>query len=252
MKERQTHETTRLLVSLANGEAGVAILEARQSTMGMDLFLRGDEVSVGRIVGKISSWVLGQVIRGSHSIIYGEHVSALGLTKEDGSYGFQKFDTTAPFNPLPGLHLDNEAQTDIQVAYRIFGFMTDGVRIDSERVGQCYCGRFFFSLRAGERKSRACSKAHQAVLSARMLREHPDYLQKERNRNTKRMSAVREAEKLLHAWMNEGRTARECEKLLHSWNTKNGSVIGKRSFFNILEKGVGTPGTQSKKEGVPK
>jgi len=138
--------------------------------MGKDLFISADQEKVESILGKIAGHVLWQVIRGDRLIAYGEYVSALGLTIEDGAYGFRRFDTTAPFKPLPGLFLDNEGPNNIQVAYRIFEHLTSGGIIDSERVGKCYCGRFFRSLRAGARKSRACSKAHQAILSSREMR----------------------------------------------------------------------------------
>ena len=251
MAETQTHKTTRLLVDLANGEAREKILDARRFTMGQDLFIRADEENVGVIIGKIAGHVLDQVIRGSVSIVYGEHVSALGLAREGRGYGFRKFDTTTSFKPLPGLDLGNETANDIQVAYRIFEHLVSGESIDSGRVGQCYCGRYFLSIRTGKRKSRACSKAHQAVACARKLRESPAYLQRERDRNTERMRLVREAEKLVRKWVGEGMTARECERLLHVWNDRKGSVLGKRAFFNLLEKISGTPGTQTEKKSVP-
>ena len=51
------------------------------------------------------------------------------------------------------------------------------------------------------------------------------------------MAAVRVAEKLMNQWINEGKTARERELSLRKWNEANGAIIGKRAFYNILEKG---------------
>ncbi len=119
--------------------------------------------------------------------------------------------------------------------------------IDLTRVGKCpVCLKFFVVRRGGQRRSRACSREHGNVLAARRMRASPPYQEKKRQRETARIRAGRQAAKLIQQWIEEGRNPKEREKLLHDWNNKNGNLLGKKAFFNILEKGavhVVHPGT---------
>ena len=110
-------------------------------------------------------------------------------------------------------------------------------RIDVEPLGRCeVCRRFFISLRGGKRRSRACGKQHQAVLSSRESRNSDTYRAKERLRNRERMAAVREAERLVRQWRRKGMTDKEQANLLWMWNDEKGSILGKKAIFNILKK----------------
>ena len=256
MAETTTHNILRLLVDLANGEGDKEchkeiLLHARQETRGMDRFINptGNE-PVLRILQAISRGVLDQASNGLPTIVYGEQVSSLGFQRENGLFSPVRLDTTASFRLYPGWGLDGEKQEDVQVAFRMFGYLVSGGLLSPERVGKCpcplpmkdseprLCGRYFLSLRLGQKKSRACSKAHQAVLIAKELRDSPKYREKENARNARRMAAVREAEKRVAGWKKEGKTKEEVLSLLWTWNKENGSILKKRAFFNILEKGV--------------
>lgn len=254
MGKIETDKLESLMVDLANGEPDMALLnEIRQKTAGMDCFINptGNE-AVLLILGGIARHVLDQAMMGAGTILYGEQVSGLGFHhRRNGLLAPRRFDTMASFKPLPGFGLDAEPR-DIQVAYRMFGGLIEGGTLFPERIGKCHCGRYFRSVRLGQKKSRACSPAHRAVLSSRELRADPDYKERANIRDAKRIAAVRKAGKLVSRWNLEGKSPQEKERLLRDWNEENGSILGKRSFFNILEKGVGTPGAQSKKEGVPK
>jgi len=111
--------------------------------------------------------------------------------------------------------------------------------IDRERVGKCpVCQKYFVVRRGGQRRSKACSREHGNILAARRLRSSPSYQEKMREKEAARIRAGRQAAKLVRQWIEEGRDAREREKLLRDWNNKKGAPLGKRAFYNVLEKGV--------------
>ncbi|OOH77758.1 hypothetical protein [Leptospirillum ferriphilum] len=239
MEERTTHNLSEVLVNIANGEPDLSLLvRIRQETAGMDLFINpssGDK-AVLRILAVVAAFVLDQAIGGAVNIIYCEQVSFLGFHKEQGSLSPLRFGSSGTFNPLAPVGL--EKANDVQVAMRMFGALIEGGRLDPERVGKCHCGRYFLSARLGARKSRACSKAHQAILMSRELRSSPEYREREKQRNARRMAAVREAEKIIAAWKREGKSPGEVQNLLWDWNKGKGGILGKRSLYSILEKGV--------------
>ena len=209
--------------------------EARQKTAGMDYFINptGNE-PVLRILKEVARHVLDQAIKGM-PVVYGEQVSALGFHKENGLLAPLRFDTAASFVPVPGLGLHNEFKPDIQVAFRMFGGLIEGGAISPERIGKCHCGRYFLSARLGQKKSRACSKDHQAVLISRELRSSKQYREMETKKNARRMAAVREGEKLMIRRIEEGKPHKERTCLLRDWNEKNGAILWRRGLSNILE-----------------
>ena len=133
---------------------------------------------------------------------------------------------------------ESAASNDIQVGYRMFGALIEDGTLSPEIVGKCYCGRYFKSARTGQRKSRTCSPEHRDILLAREYRAGERYEAKGRARNTERMRAVREAEKLVGQWTREGIPSKEKECLLWKWNDENGAVLRKRALYRILEGGV--------------
>ena len=242
MDERTTHSLTEILVGLANKEPDIPLLvKIRQETAGMDFFINpssGDE-AVLRILAVVAAHVLNQAIKGALDLMFANHTVALGFHKEGGVLVPYRYNTTASFEPIPGLGLDAEKKNDVQVAFRMFGALTEGGMLDPGNLGKCpVCSRFFISLRSGARKSRACSKAHQAVLMSQELRSSPEYREREKQRNARRMAAVREAEKIVATWKREGKSPGEVQNLLWDWNKVKGGILGKRSLYSILEKGV--------------
>ena len=253
MEKRTTHnafrDITHTLISLANGDADegvkVILIEARQETAMMILDeSRGrianpsGDIAVRRILAVISRHVLDQAIKGAPNIIYCNQASALGFHKENGSLAPMRFNTMSKLLPVPGLDLGEESDNDIQISLRMFGFLIENGTLSPEKVGKCpICTRYFISQRSGQRRSRACSKAHQAVLVARELRSGHVYRDREKERNARRMAAVRTAERLVSMWKEERKSSTEVSRLLWSWNEENGSILGKRSINTILEKG---------------
>ncbi len=243
-------DITPTIMDLANGEVRTeaqmaALVKAREET-ALTVWDESqgrtanpsDGVSVLEILRVVARHVLDQAIMGVPNIVYCNQVSALGFHRGDGSYSPLRFGTMAKLLPIPGLDLGGKEENDVQISLRMFNHLVENGTLSPERVGKCHCGRYFLSVRLGQRKSRACSKAHQAVLTARGLRSSPAYLKKENEKNARRMAAVREGEKLMIRWIEEGRKHCEREGLLREWNEKNNSVLGKRALNNILEKGI--------------
>lgn len=240
MEERQTQNTVMpLLVGLANGdvlrETGKRLLlEARKRTAGMDFFVNpSSDEAVFRILRAIAGHILDQLVHGAHNVVYGEHVASLGLSREGESHNFRKFDTTATFKPIPGLGLQDEAQNDVQVAYRLFQEVVQGQGLASERIGRCYCGRFFVSSRMGQRKSKACSSAHQAALSTKKQREKKGEAGKEAHRVY--MNHLNEAKRLVYRMIGEGMGRKEVVDNLRQWNKEKGSPLKEKALNTILE-----------------
>ncbi len=246
MEERITHIISEMLVDLANGTPDLTLLvTARKETSaiiwdhsGARVVNPSSDAAILRILAVISRHVLDQTVQGAKNIVYCYQTSALGFHEENGSLQPLRFGTMAVLDPIPGLYLGEEQDGDVQIALRMFGHLIESGTIARERVGKCpVCGRYFLSSRLGKRKSRACSREHQAVLGAREHRAGERYQERGRARNAERMRAIREAERLLKWWAGEGRTPGERERLLRVWNRENGSALGKRAFYNILEKG---------------
>lgn len=191
------------------------------------------------------------------------------LCWEHDGFRFSSVPTVAQADPMDGWNLEPDANSEVwgnrkerlsakmvKDAFIVF----DKLRwnrngpIDPRKIRVCgvpECGKYFILKRGGQRESKACSKAHGNVLSARRLRASPAYLEKGRTKNTERMRAVREAEKLVQQWTNEGHDTINRQSLLWKWNAENGSILGKRAIAGILEKGSGTLGTFSIFKKVP-
>lgn len=75
-------------------------------------------------------------------------------------------------------------------------------------------------------------------MGSRKFRTSLRYQEGGKERNARRMAAVREAEKRVSGWKKEGKNAGEVSRLLWAWNAENGSILGKRAINNILSKGV--------------
>ena len=253
MKERRTHNPEideekeeegnmlPLLIEWANREEiSYRLIDA--AMRGLHLSSSRESVLDG--LSALASGMLSRMIPSSPvgGSIYWRQTVSVDMLRNNG--GLFTFDTTASIqeqNPIK--EWDRlcriEPQT-IRDAFRVFDVLKRGREgtMDARLLRICGvdgCGRFFISARSGARVSRACSKAHQAVLTARDLRASPPYLEREKRRNARRMAAVREAEKLVGQWTEEGKTPDERERLLWKWNEENGSVLGKKAVFNVLE-----------------
>lgn len=255
MEEITTHGEM-LLVALANQELSLQILmeiaeAVLQEVAVLDPILkrRPDPVGVpdiGRIAEGLSLLAIELIDKLIEArtkklafITYAAQEKTDSLYWKDGRYIFG--DIAFGFNrrAIPTWKISKVlSEIDIHDVLQVFSHLQNKIGpIDPERLGKCpICGRYFVSRRRGKRKSRACSKDHQAVLVARELRSSPAYREREKLRNTQRMSAVREAESLVSMWRNEGKTKSEVFHLLWDWNKKNGSILGKRSIHNMLEK----------------
>ncbi|MHB1927660.1 MAG: hypothetical protein ACYCRD_10410 [Leptospirillum sp.] len=240
-----------LMIEWANGEkSGYRLIDA--AMRGLDLASDRDAVFEG--LSALSEEMLSRMIAhapGSINPIYWRQTISVDALRQndDGLFEFETFPSIQGQNPISGweklIRLNPQAIRD---AFRVFDSLREGRKgpMDQRNLRMCAvpkCGRYFIIRRGGQRESKACCKAHGNILSARRLRASPKYQERERHRNTERMRAVREAEKLVRKWIEDGKTPKERETLLRSWNAENGSHLGKRAFFNILEKGSGTPGT---------
>lgn len=239
MEESTTHiPGEKILVDLANREHPDAALN-----LAIHRSLGGKAVSWERLVAglsRLAAELLDNLLSGKRVIVWAMRPAFYQIVLRGGSHVFEEAVDGADRFVAPGWKVAGEFEPgEVRAILEIFDGLREGVdSIDGQRLGKCpICSRYFVSLRSGERKSRACSKAHQAVLVARELRSSERYREREKARNARRMAAVREAQKLVRRWIEEGLPSKEREKRLLEWNTENGSALGKRAFYGILEKG---------------
>lgn len=239
MKKRTTHiPGEKILVDAANGLPSENVLnEAIRRS------LAGKSISKERLVSGLSllaGELLDNLLSGKRIVLWAMRPAYYQMVLRDGRHVFEDSVSGADRFVLPGMRVAVDFNpTEIQAILEVFDELRKGVvSIDGQRLGKCQvCSRYFVSSRTGLRKSRACSKPHQSVLVARELRSSTAYRAREKARNTQRMAAVREAERLVAGWRNEGKTRSEISRLLWAWNAENGSVLGKRAINTILEKG---------------
>lgn len=234
-----------LLIEWANGEeSGYRLIDA--AMWGLNLSSNREDVFGG--LSALAREMLSRMIAPSGSlpdpIYWRQTVSVDLLRQNNGYFTFDAIPSIEGQNPMSGWdQFCRLPPQTIRGAFQVFDTLLSGRRgaMDARLLRICGvdgCGRFFVSPRGGARESRACSKAHQAVLLSRELRASTAYREREKKRNALRMAAVRKAEILVRGWKEEGRTQKERESLLRAWNEKNGEVIKKRAFYNILEKEV--------------
>ena len=240
MEERTTHTPgEKILVALANGEPPEAALN-----LAIHRSLGGKAVSRERLIAGLSllaGEILDNLLSGKSVIVWAMRPAFYQIVLRGGSHVFEKAVDGAERFAAPGWKVAGEFETgEVRAILEIFDGLQEGATsIDTRRLGKCpICSRYFVSLRTGSRKSRACSKAHQAVLVARELRSSELYRKREKGRNARRMAAVREAERLVSRWKEEGRPSSDISRLLWLWNKENGAILGKRSINNILDKEV--------------
>lgn len=236
-----------LLLEWANKEqSSLRLIGA--AMCGMNVASTQEEVFAG--LSALSREMLGRMIEVSGStapfledIPWRQTVSVDRLVWSEKGFEFDSIPSINEQNPMS--EWDQLIPLGAQIirdTFRVFDGLKQGrsAPMDTSRLRLCSapgCDKFFLAARTGKRESRGCSKQHRAIIVARELRSSPAYLQREKERNAKRMAAVRVAEKLMNQWINEGKTARERELSLRKWNEANGAIIGKRAFYNILEKG---------------
>ena len=240
MEERTTHTPgEKILVALANGEPPEAALN-----LAIHRSLGGKAVSRERLIAGLSllaGEILDNLLSGKRVIVWAMRPAFYQMVLRGGKYVFEDSVSGADRFVAPGWKVAGEFEpVEVRAILEVFDGLRGGVNsIDGQRLGKCpICSRYFVSLRSGERKSRACSKAHRAVLLARELRSSERYRERENNRNARRMAAVREAERLVSGWRKEGKSGSELSRLLWAWNAEKGSILGKRAINTILEKGV--------------
>ena len=249
MEERHTHKTprdiTHTLISLANADADeavkVVLIEARQETAMIVVDeSRGrianpsNDASVRRILAIVARHVLDQAIMGASNIVYCNQSSALGFHKENGSLSPIRFNTMSGLLPIPGLDLDEESESDIQISLRMFGFLIENGTLSPEKVGKCpICTRYFVSRRSGQRRSRACGRSHQAILAAREHRQSSRYKADVKKKNTERMRLVRTAEKLIVEWIDQEVERPDRYQRLVAWNQQNAVQLSDKVIRRI-------------------
>ena len=252
MAERTTHNPEMedegegnmlpLLIEWANGEeSGYRLIDA--AMWGLNLSVTREDVLGG--LSALSREMLLRMLDPSTDPIYWRQTVSLDvLTRNGEHFQFDTISSIAGQNPMDGWdQLCRLHPQTIRGAFRVFDALRNGRggKMDVKLLRICElagCGRFFISPRGGARASRACSRAHQAVLVSRKLRSSPTYREREKNKTARRMAAVREAEKRVSGWKKEGKTREEVSSLLWTWNKENGAVLGKRAVNTILEKGV--------------
>lgn len=240
MEERTTHTPgEKILVDLANKEHPDAALD-----LAIHRSLSGKAVSRERLVAGLSllaGEMLDNLLAGLSVIVWAMRPAFYQIVLRGGSHVFEDSVSGADRFVLPGMKVAADFKpAEIRAILEVFDGLREGATsIDTRRLGKCpICSRYFVSLRTGSKKSRACSKAHQAVLVARELRSREPYRKREKERNARRMAAVREAERLVSRWKEEGRPDSDICRLLWSWNKENGAILGKRAINSILDKEV--------------
>ena len=249
-EHRMTHnpDGSELLVDLANGIFGEKVDQTIFQLV--HLMREGRGVSRDRVLSGLKAFAAELIdmlmMHGSspHPVVWCQRVSFSVLASHDGERQFDEYSGAYHRKAQPGWRIANDySPEEIDPVLAVFDALREKITsIDPGRLGKCpVCGLYFVVRRGGQRKSRACSREHGNTLSARRLRTSPAYLEKGREKNTARVRAMREATKLVRQWIEEGRNHKEREKLLRDWNNKNGNLLGKKAFFNILEKGVVHP-----------
>lgn len=236
-----------LLIEWANGEeSGYRLVDA--AMMGLEIKSSREEVFKG--LSALSREMLTRMISAvgmkvPEDIDWRQTVSVDRLAYSgEGVFRLDTVPSIEGQNPMKGWgQLIALGAQIIRDSFRVFDDIRKGREgpMDATRLGICQapgCNRFLISPRLGKRRSRACSKTHQAIITAQSLRSSEAYRERERERNARRMAAVREAEKIVTAWKREGKSPGEIQRLLLDWNKGNGGILGKKSLYSILEKGV--------------